>query len=150
MVHQIRDSQVNRRTANSRYLLQLVNRRIANSRYLLQQVNRRIANSRYLLQQVNRRTANSRYLLQQVNRRTANSRYLLQQVNRRTANSRYLLQLLPIGEKPPAPPLLDQRTHPIGRRGIRIRMLHHKNMTKAQGPPTHLCHPQMHSTQKRM
>jgi hypothetical protein len=60
--------------------------------------------------------------------------------------------------EPPPLPLLHQRTHPIGRQGIRIRMLHHsttiavvigKNMVKAQGPLTHLRHPQMHSTQKR-
>jgi hypothetical protein len=92
------------------------------------------------------------------------------QVNRHTANFRRLLRLLPIGEnpiqeiggtelEPRPPPLLDQRTHPIGRQGIRIRMLHHnttiaiaisKNMMKVQGPPTYLCHPQMHSTQKRI
>jgi len=92
------------------------------------------------------------------------------QVNRRTASLRCLLRLPPIGEnpiqkiggtelEPPPPPLLDQRTRPIGRQGIRIRMLHHstttaivisKNTTKALGPPTHLRHSQMHSTQKKM
>jgi len=70
------------------------------------------------------------------------------QVNRHTANFRRLLRLLPIGEnpiqeiggtelEPRPPPLLDQRTHPIGRQGIRIRMLHHSTL-----PPPNTQHPE--------
>jgi hypothetical protein len=92
------------------------------------------------------------------------------QVNRRTANFRCLLLLPLISENPIQeiggtelgplpPPLLDQRTHPIGRQGTYLRMLHRsttiaivisKDMMKVQGPPTRLRHPQMRSTQKKM